>query len=80
MTGPADDRPVQLDTLAQLPPDYRAAVTLRDLHGYDYAEIGRMLGLPPGTVRSRISRGRAALAARAGNLRSPDDRPSPRAP
>jgi RNA polymerase sigma-70 factor, ECF subfamily len=48
--------------LAQLPPDYRAAVVLRDLCDLDYAEIAEVLDIPPGTVRSRIARGRAAVA------------------
>jgi RNA polymerase sigma-70 factor (ECF subfamily) len=47
--------------LRRLTPDYRAAVVLRDLCGLDYAEIAEVLEIPPGTVRSRISRGRAAL-------------------
>lgn len=50
------------DALGRIPPEFRAAVTLRDLAGFDYAEIAEMLGIPPGTVRSRIARGRAALA------------------
>lgn len=48
--------------LATLPPDFRVAVVLRDLCDLDYAEIAEVLDLPPGTVRSRIARGRAALA------------------
>src|SRR6185295_19418607 len=48
--------------LLQLPVDFRAAVVLRDLCGLDYAEIAEVLAIPPGTVRSRIARGRAALA------------------
>ena len=51
----------------QLSPDHRAAVALRDLVGLDYAEIGEVLGIPPGTVRSRIARGRAALADHLGD-------------
>ena len=47
--------------LAGIAPDYRAAVFLRDLCGLDYARIATMLGIPAGTVRSRISRGRAAM-------------------
>lgn len=48
--------------LSNLPLEFRTAVVLRDLCGLDYAEIAEVLGVPPGTVRSRISRGRAALA------------------
>ena len=43
--------------LAQLPEEFRAAVVLRDLCDLDYAEIAEALGIPPGTVRSRIARG-----------------------
>ena len=48
--------------LATLAPDFRAAVVLRDLGGLSYEEIAEVLDIPPGTVRSRISRARAALA------------------
>jgi RNA polymerase sigma factor (sigma-70 family) len=47
--------------IAALPPDFRAAVVLCDVVGLDYAEIADNLGIPPGTVRSRIHRGRAQL-------------------
>jgi RNA polymerase sigma-70 factor (ECF subfamily) len=62
--------------LAQLTPEYRAAVALRDLVGMDYAEIADVLGIPPGTVRSRISRGRAALADLLGNRETPSEHPT----
>ncbi|MEO5680151.1 MAG: sigma-70 family RNA polymerase sigma factor [Acidimicrobiales bacterium] len=66
--------------LRRLPPEFRAAVVLRDLCGLDYAEIAEVLGLPPGTVRSRISRGRAALAPllAPGNPTMPAERPTSR--
>jgi RNA polymerase sigma-70 factor (ECF subfamily) len=48
--------------LGQLSPEFRAAVVLRDQLGLDYAEIAEVLDLPPGTVRSRIARGRRTLA------------------
>lgn len=48
--------------LAALSIEHRTAVVLRDLCALDYAEIAEMLDIPPGTVRSRIARGRAALA------------------
>jgi RNA polymerase sigma-70 factor (ECF subfamily) len=62
--------------LLTIPGEYRAAVVLRDLCGLDYAEIGEVLAVPPGTVRSRIARGRAALAERlGGNQDRPAERP-----
>ncbi len=48
--------------LAQVPEDFRVAVVLRDLCDLDYPEIAEVLGVPAGTVKSRISRGRQALA------------------
>ena len=48
--------------LDQLDETFRVPVVLRDLVELDYAEIAELLDLPPGTVRSRISRGRARLA------------------
>ena len=54
---------VDLDVaLATLAPEFRAAVVLRDLCGLSYDDIADVVGVPAGTVRSRISRGRAALA------------------
>ena len=64
--------------LALLPQEFRAAVVLRDLCDLDYAEIGRVLGIPPGTVRSRIARGRSQLADLLGNPADTPDRPSTR--
>ncbi len=48
--------------LNQLSPDLREAVILRDLHDLDYQEIAQVLGVPEGTVKSRINRGRLELA------------------
>ena len=80
---PTDAVDARLDVdaaLATLPPDYRAAVALRDLVGLDYAEIATVLDVPIGTVRSRIARGRATLADRIGNHDDPSERPTPRTP
>jgi RNA polymerase sigma-70 factor (ECF subfamily) len=69
--------------LAELPEEFRAPVVLRDLCDLDYAEIAEALGIPPGTVRSRIARGRALLARRladgerTGNQPAPAGRPTP---
>lgn len=63
--------------LAALPIEFRAPVVLRDLIGHDYAEIAAILDLPPGTVRSRIARGRAAVARHlTGNQTPAPDRPT----
>jgi RNA polymerase sigma-70 factor (ECF subfamily) len=53
--------------LAALPEEFRVAVVLRDVADLEYAEIAATLDVPIGTVRSRIARGRAALAAALGN-------------
>ena len=69
------DRALVDAAMATLPPDYRAAVALRDLCDLEYAEIGEILGIPAGTVRSRIARGRAALLPLlAGNRRTLPER------
>ena len=69
-----------LDTaLRALPEDFRVPLVLRDVGDLDYAEIADTLGIPVGTVKSRIARGRAGLASllRSGNHLDPDERPTP---
>jgi RNA polymerase sigma-70 factor (ECF subfamily) len=62
------------DAIAGLPDDFRTAVVLRDVADLDYSEIARVLGVPIGTVKSRIARGRSLLADHLGNRRPPDER------
>ena len=50
------------EALALVSPELREAVILRDLQDLDYKEIAQVLDIPEGTVKSRISRGRAELA------------------
>ena len=50
------------EALAQVSVELREAVILRDLQDLDYKEIAQVLDIPEGTVKSRISRGRAELA------------------
>jgi len=50
--------------IEELPPAFREAVWLRDVEEFSYAEIADMLSIPPGTVMSRISRGRRMLFER----------------
>ena len=49
--------------ITQLPDEFRDAVILRDMQGMSYEEVAAILGVPAGTVRSRIHRGRLALQA-----------------
>jgi RNA polymerase sigma-70 factor, ECF subfamily len=50
------------EALVKISPELREAVILRDLQDLDYREIAQILHIPEGTVKSRISRGRAELA------------------
>ena len=61
--GPSDD---VVSALAGLAPEQRAVIVLRHLLGYTPGEIARMLGLPRGTVNSRLRRGLDTLASDAG--------------
>lgn len=49
------------DAIGLLPEDQRQVIVMRDIHELPYSEIARVLGLEEGTVKSRISRGRANL-------------------
>jgi RNA polymerase sigma-70 factor (ECF subfamily) len=60
----ADQRVERLHAaIARLPVEYREALVLCELHELSYAETAAVLGCPVGTVRSRLHRGRALLAA-----------------
>jgi RNA polymerase sigma-70 factor (ECF subfamily) len=68
------DRITLTDALPRLPEEFRVPVVLRDVAGLDYAEIAETLGIPPGTVRSRIARGRRQLSDLLGNQVPPGGR------
>jgi len=53
-----------LAAMAELPPRYRAALTLRHLQELSYQEVADALGLPLGTVKTHLHRARAMLRAR----------------
>jgi len=57
------------DALQALSPSLRTAVLLRDIRELTYQEIADQLGLPEGTVKSRINRGRTELARQIERLR-----------
>ena len=68
-TGKGVDKIVDLDskkvfTSAQLEPEHRLLIVLRDIQGLSYAEILRITGLQEGTLKSRLHRARLALKAR----------------
>lgn len=56
--------------LDDMPDAFRQAVWLRDVEEFTYAEIARMLGVPIGTVMSRISRGRRMLFERLSKMKA----------
>jgi RNA polymerase sigma-70 factor (ECF subfamily) len=68
--------------LARIPQDFAVAIELHDIDGFKYHEIADIVGVPLGTVMSRISRGRRLLAAsilahrKAWALGTPDTRPA----
>jgi RNA polymerase sigma-70 factor (ECF subfamily) len=47
--------------LEQLPVDFREAIVLREIEGFSYKEIAAVVGVPIGTVMSRLARGRERL-------------------
>jgi RNA polymerase sigma-70 factor (ECF subfamily) len=49
------------DALRKLPEAFRTVVVLREMEGFSYEEIAEIVEVPAGTVKSRLTRGRAAL-------------------
>ena len=54
-------REIILKSFSDLPEEIRTALSLREFEGLSYAEIGKILDCPVGTVRSRIFRGREQI-------------------
>ena len=61
LPAPGPEERQELEELFSLPPEDRAVIHLHYYEGYSTGEIARMLGLRPGTVRSRLSRAREKL-------------------
>ena len=57
------------EALAHLTVEQRVAVVLVDVQGWSVAEVAQLVGVPPGTVKSRCARARTRLAALLGHLR-----------
>ena len=49
------------ESINLLPEDYKIVIVLRDIQGFSYEEISRIIKCPIGTVKSRINRARRAL-------------------
>jgi RNA polymerase sigma-70 factor (ECF subfamily) len=58
--------------LAEVPEEFRVAVVLCDLYRVPYADAAQILEVPVGTVKSRVFRGRAALATCLATSDDPD--------
>ncbi len=63
-----EERAIVRRAIDELPPAQRAAVLLRDVEGLSYEEIAGALGIPKGTVMSRIYYGRETLKEKLGRL------------
>jgi RNA polymerase sigma-70 factor (ECF subfamily) len=57
----SEDIQMLRDTLEELPVEFREAIVLRELDGLSYKEIAQAVGIPAGTVMSRLARGRERL-------------------
>jgi len=61
------------EALKGLSEEHRAILVLREMEGCDYEQIGQILDLPVGTVRSRLHRARAHLRMELGTWFAADD-------
>ena len=52
---------IVVEALGRLDPDYRAVLVMRDIEGFDYQQMADVLGLPLGTLKSRLFRARLAM-------------------
>ncbi len=60
-------RPELQEALASLPPEFRSAIVLSDIEGMSLPDAAQTLGVPVGTMKSRVFRGRRLLARHLGN-------------
>jgi RNA polymerase sigma-70 factor (ECF subfamily) len=65
--------------LLAVPPEFRAALIMHDIQGLPYEDIAVALGVPTGTVKSRLHRGRVALGQALGVSRARSSRGDPKA-
>lgn len=60
-------RPEIRRALSAIPPEFRSAIVLSDIEGMGLPDVAEVLGIPVGTVKSRVFRGRRLLAKELGN-------------
>jgi RNA polymerase sigma-70 factor (ECF subfamily) len=72
------DRMVLQDALAELPPNFRVVLAMYYFEDYSYREIARQLGLPIGTVMSRLARAKGHLRTKLSASKTRPDRRSQR--
>lgn len=70
--GAIQDKYIQ-EALMEIPEEFREVVVLRDIQQLSYDEIAQVTGLPMGTVKSRINRGRTKLQALLKDVYTPDE-------
>ena len=58
---PVVDRMILENAIAKLPPGYRSVFVLHDVEGYEHGEIGKMLGISEGTLKSQLHKARLKL-------------------
>jgi RNA polymerase sigma-70 factor (ECF subfamily) len=63
VAGPSPDNMALLNALQQIPAAQRQAVVLHHMYGMSVTEVASAAGVPVGTIKARLSRGRATLAA-----------------
>ena len=76
-TGAVDAQMDVAQALALLPEEYRTTLVLRHVADLNYEEIAEIQGVPVGTVRSRLARGRTQLANILGNQDTSTGRHNP---
>jgi RNA polymerase sigma-70 factor (ECF subfamily) len=76
-TGAVEAQMDVAQALALLPEEYRTTLVLRHVADLDYEEIAEIQGVPVGTVRSRLARGRTQLANILGNQDTSTGRHNP---
>lgn len=75
--APSEDHVLLVTALRQITAAQREAIVLHHLSGLSVEQVAAETGVAVGTVKARLHRGRAALAAALGDLDSPGDSPDP---